>query len=515
MSAHVANRIRNRYAEATERLAEVAGEGFEVGVLREQFAAVVQDLMRFEDENWVKLFGNLQNSEKGFALQDLKELVPYLEKQTKILQDLLGRGLRLKNNHVFGRGYVFDRESGESIPPRFQRIIDDPDNQELVFSPTALKQLNRIIFTSGNLLVMYNKKTKKFTRLAVDINVENYISRDDDPTRMKYILRKWESRDDITTGESSEKMEWVPTSSYDASIDRPTTYPKTIKYGNKNIPVNRDAVVIVKTFNKDNGETWGVPDAFGAAAPAHIYASYTRDQAMLTHALAAISFVVKAKTQAAAKSAGAKLQNGRVGQAAITGPETEVQSMPRAGSVNMYEGRPLAARVASALDVSVTGITSDTGTGGSYASENALSAPEQMSALSRQEDFINFFAEVFRVMGSDVRINFARLDTDPIHRQFQSLGLARTLGGINQQEYRNRSLELLDIEPTTTELPEPDEFTGSKYATLAGQIEAGLMDDPDPDNSGSAIASQGNSGDVGSLDDDNSARDSDQDAGTA
>ena len=117
-------------------------------------------------------------------------------------------------------------------------------------------------------------------------------------------------------------------------------------------------------------------------------------------------------------------------------------------------------------------------------------------------------------MGTDVRINFARLDSDPIHRQFQSLGLARTLGGINQQEYRNRSLELLDIEPTTTELPEPDEFTGSKYATLAGQIEAGLADDPD-NREGDPIASQGNSGDVGSLSDDNSARDDDDNAGTA
>lgn len=514
MSARVANQIKNRYDEATHKLAEVAGEGFEVQVLREQFAAVVQDLMRFEDENWVKMFGNLENSEKGFTLQDLRELVPYLEKQTKILQDLLGRGLRLKNNHVFGRGCMFDRANGDAIPPRFQRIIDDPDNQELIFSPTALKQLNRIIFTSGNLLVMYNKKTKKFGRLSIDTNVENYLSRDEDPTRLKYILRKWESRDDVATGESSQKMEWVPTSSYDGSIDRPVKYPRFIKYGGKNVTVNQDAVVIVKTFNKDNGETWGVPDAFGAAAPAHIYASYTRDQAMLTHALAAISFVVKAKTQAAAKSAGAKLQNGKVGQAAITGPETQVQSMPRAGSINMYEGRPLAARVASALDVSVTGITSDTGTGGSYASENALSAPEQMSALSRQEDFINFFAEVFRVMGTDVRINFARLDSDPIHRQFQSLGLARTLGGINQQEYRNRSLELLDIEPTTTELPEPDEFTGSKYATLAGQIEAGLVDDPD-NREDDPIASQGNSGDVGSLSDDNSARDDDDNAGTA
>src|SRR5690606_354794 len=124
----------------------------------------------------------------------------------------------------------------------------------------------------------------------------------------------------------------------------------------------------------------------------------------------------------------------------------------------------------------------------------------------------SFFAEVFRVMGADdIVINWARLDTDPIHRSMQSLGLARTLGGISQAEYRTRSLELLDVKALSDKLPEPDEFTGSKYATLAGQIDAGLIDDPDADNSSGAIASQGISGDVGSLDDANSARDADRD----
>lgn len=503
------------------KLRAVAGEAYENRVLRESFANVVQDLLRFEDENWLQLFGSADEAVKGFTLDDVKKTTKYLEKQTKILGDLLGRGLRLKNNHAFGRGFTFEPCDGKpKIMPRFVAIMESPQNQEAVFSSAALKELNRIIYTSGNLFLMYNKTEREWTRLAVDVNIANYISYDDNPARVKYYLRTWTQRNDLSAfGVPEEAQEWVPTSSYDSTPGRPK-YPAYIETNGKRIKINRSAVIVDRRYNRDNGEVWGVPDAFAAAAPAHIYATYMKDGAMLQHALAAISFVVKAKTEAAGQKAAAKIPHGHVGRTAITGPETEIQSLPRAGSINLYEGRPLVARVASALDVSTTGLTSDPGPGGSYASENALSAPEQMAALSRQEDFVSLFAEIFRVMGVEAKLNFKRLDVDPIHRQMQSLGLARTLGGLNQQEYRNRSLELLDIEPTTTALPEPDEFIWSKKAILPSFLEDEDIDalngnTSSDQSSGNPIPSQGNSGAVGSLDDANSARDSDRDSGAA
>lgn len=524
MSERIANSVRARRDQLQQALREVAGDGYEIEVLRENFAGVVQDLMRFEDEGWLQLWGDADKATKGFTLADVKKVTPYLEKKTKILADLLGRGLRLKNNHAFGRGFNYEVLTAEGkvekLKPRHQAIIDDPHNWETIFSPSALKEINRIIFTSGNVILMYDTKLKAFERLAIDVDIADYLAYDRFPSRIKYYLRTWTERDDLrnqpgsSTGNQPQvRYEWVPTSSYVAT--NPRVRPKTIQYMSKPIPVNWDAVIIDKRYNRDNGETWGVPDAFGAAAPAHVYATAMKDFAMLQHALSAIAFVVKAKTEAAGRAAGAKMQKDKVGQAAITGPETEIQSMPRAGSINMYEARPLVARVAAALDVSTTGLTSDPGPGGSYASENALSQPEQMAALSRQEDFANLFAEIFRVIKADgARINFKRLDTDPIHRQLQSLGLARTMGFIHQEEGRERTIELLDINPTSSEMPKPDEFTGSKYSTLSAQVDAGLVDDPAADGA-DPNARQGNSGAVGSLDDANSARDDDAAAGTA
>ena len=514
-SERTANRVLARRDEMQTKLRAVAGEAYENRVLRESFANVVQDLLRFEDENWLKLFGSADENTKGFTLDDVKKTTTYLEKQTKILGDLLGRGLRLKNNHAFGRGFSFQPTDGkDKIAPRFVKKMEAPQNAETVFSVAAMKEINRVIYTSGNVFLLYDKTAEEWTRLAVDLNISNYISYDDNPARVKYYLRTWTTRNDLSAfGQPEVFEEWVPTSSYDATPNRPR-YPASIKTGDKLVRVNRNAVIVDRRFNRDNGEVWGVPDAFAAAAPAHIYATYMKDGAMLQHALAAISFVVKAKTEAAGQKAAAKIPHGHVGRTAITGPETEIQSLPRAGSINLYEGRPLVARVAAALDVSTTGLTSDPGPGGSYASENALSAPEQMAALSRQEDFASLYKEIFRVMGIEARLNFKRLDVDPIHRQMQSLGLARSFGFIHQKEGRAVSLEILDIDGNVNDLPEPDEFTGSKYSTLAEQVDSGL--DLQKDQAAQdAIASQGNSGAVGSLDDANSARDADRDAGNA
>lgn len=511
--------IEKRYRDQVSELAEFGDSS--TRVLVEAFGQVVTDLLKIEDDGWLPISQAFSaENAKGMDLENAKKTTCYLEKQTKVMGGLLGRGLRLKNNHVFGRGYSIKStaEDDKDGKPKtwIANVIKDEDNWNTVFSPTALKELNRILFTSGNLIIMYDSTTKLFERLAIDVNIENALTYPENKSRLKYILRTYTRQDDIS-GDIRTMREWVPTLAYKSRLKAqnqqlPSVLPGKPGAKVADVPVSQTSVIIEKRINKDNGDTWGVPDAFGAAPWAVLYSTYLKDGAKLQNALAAISYLVKAKTELAAKAAGAKMSQGRIGQAAVGGPETDIQQVPRAGAVDLYEGRPIQAQAAAAMDVSVTGLAADPGLGGSYASENALSQPEQLAALSRQEDFVDFFRQLFTAMGAkDMVLDFKRLDVDPIHRSMQSLGIAREQGGINQQEYRNRSLELLDIDPTSNELPEPDAWTGSKSSTLAA-----VQDDPDPDDSGSAVPSQGKSGAVGSLDDNgNDARADDASAGTA
>lgn len=519
MTAPHATRIKaieTRYREQVSELADFGDAS--TRVLVEAFSQVVGDLLKIEDDGWLPIHQAFSaENVKGMDLENAKKVTAYLEKQTKIMGGLLGRGLRLKNNHVFGRGYAINSGDGKEAKSWIANIISDEDNWSSVFSPTALKELNRILFTSGNLFLMYDSKEKLFHRLAVDVNIENALTYPEDRSRIKYILRVFVEQDDIS-GEANTVREWVPTLAYrnrlrNRGVELPKVLPRKAGSNVADVPVSQTSVIIEKRINKDNGDTWGVPDGFGAAPWAVLYSTYLKDGAKLQNALAAISYLVKAKTELAAKAAGAKLSKGRVGQAAVGGPETDIQQVPRAGAVNLYEGRPIQAQAAANMDVSVTGLASDPGLGGSYASEQALSQPEQLAALSRQEDFVDIFRQLFMAMGAkDMQIDFKRLDADPIHRSMQSLNLARERGGINQEEYRNRSTELLDIDKTTEALPKPDEWTGKMPNTP-------VQDDPaNPDGSGpdDSTPGQGRSGSVGTMDDDgNSARNDDRDASEA
>lgn len=516
------HRARARYDEAVSDVAPGIPRA-----MAEALSNVVQDILKFEDEGWTLINKLDYESNKGLSLKDAKDVTKYLEHQTKVMGGLLGRGLRLKNNHVFGRGYEFNTFDGEAIKPRHKDIIEDHNNWSVLFSPTALKELNRILYTSGNLFIMYDETSKEFTRLAVDVGIENAMSYPEDASRIRYVLRTFTKVDDMS-GRSEEVREWVPTMAYREYLKKRRKkngplMPSRLPIGNGSAedtaPVRHDAIIIEKRINKDNGDVWGVPDAFSAAPWAVVYSTYLKDGARLQNALAAISFLVKVKTEAAAKAAGAKLSNGRIGQAAITGPDTDLQQVPRAGAIDLYEGRPLQAQVAANLDVSTTGIASDPGLGGSYASESALSQPETLAALSRQEDFVDLFRQIFHAIGAPgMAINFKRLDADPVHRLIQSLSMVRELGGIHQSEYRDASVELLDIEVENDSMPKPDAWTGSKASTLEKYVadpNAPQQQATGTDGNGTTPG-QGKSGAVGSLDDaGNDARNSDRDSGDA
>ena len=223
-----------------------------------------------------------------------------MEKQTKVMGGLLGRGLRLKNNHVFGRGYSIKSSAADDKDGKpktwITNIIEDEDNWNTIFSPTALKELNRILFTSSNLVIMYDSTTKLFERLAIDVNIENALTYPENRSRLKYILRTHVMQDDIS-GETQTKREWVPTLAYKNRLKAqgkklPTVLPRKAGATVADVPVSQTSVIIEKRINKDNGDTWGVPDAFGAAPWAVLYSTYLKDGAKLQNALAAISYLV-------------------------------------------------------------------------------------------------------------------------------------------------------------------------------------------------------------------------------
>ena len=462
---------------------------------------IIHAVMQFEEDQGWNVLGGITPSEevKGIAYNQLVNVIKKSEEMTKT-NALMGHALRVKTNHFSGRGFTFDIKPAGSkgnVAPRFQKMIDDTENQRVIFSTTAMKNLNRILWNTGNLFALWNEKEKEFTLLSVDGSLDgDFIAYDDNPSRIKYYKRSYSIQNDLdANGKPRRVEEWIPVLEHKEKVG--AKLPKTIKVGGQDDQkVSQDSVIIDLRVNKDEDDAWGVPDCFSAIPWAWASAEYIKDGSKLLKAYAAIAYQIKTKTEAGKKAAGAAIATGKIGGSAVTGVDTEISQVNKASAVDLYTGRPIQAMFASAVDLSVTSVTNDTGKGGAYGSEQVLTTPELMAALSRQEELGGFYARCFRAMGVAASVKFSQLQSDPSHRVSQGLTLGYTSGAFSQLEYRTKMLALYDVEGNPEELPEPNAFTGSKVSTLTD-------DAVDDVNSG-----QGKSGAVGALaEGDNELRD--------
>jgi hypothetical protein len=198
-------------------------------------------------------------------------------------------------------------------------------------------------------------------------------------------------------------------------------------------------------------------------------------------ALSMFAWQLKSKTKAGVQNAAAAIATpASAGSTAVLGSDMELSSMPRAGSVDLTDGRPLGSMVASALEVSVVALLSDPGSSGAYGTAQTLDVPTLKAMEARQHIWTSFYKRVMDFIGvRDAQVNWPKIESEPSQRLMQALALAHETGAIWDDEYREAVIETLDV-PRLHATPPP--MPGSQ-------------------DGGSAIPSQGNSGAVGSMQD--------------
>jgi hypothetical protein len=168
----------------------------------------------------------------------------------------------------------------------------------------------------------------------------------------------------------------------------------------------------------------------------------------------------------------------------------ELSALPRtSNSVDLGNGKPLAAMVASALEVSVIALLSDPGTSGAYGVAQTLDMPTTKAMQSRQKLWENYLKRVLSFFGEKrAEIKWPKMENESSFRQLQSLALAKETNAIWSDEYRSAVLDELDVTAMRLQVPS----------------------DMDSNTPSSSIPSQGNSGNVGSMQDNsNELRDMD------
>lgn len=451
-------------------------------LLRESYASMAQAIIAFDDDGWNPLGTHF--GQEGFTLTELRVAANKIREVTEG-NSLLKRGSSMRSSYVFGRGVSFGDQ-----PPRIRRLVENPQNQDVLFSPDAQLINERSHFTDGQFFILGDNNTRELQRIPFN-EITGAVTDPDDSERIRYIRRTWQRTDiNFPTGleTAAARDVWYPVDTYQPR----GRFASTIQ----NQPVDASKTMFMSRVNLRAGRIWGVPDALPALPWAHAYNEYLKDGSRLLKSLAMFAWQLRTKTKAGATAAAASIAtsvtNGQpgVGSTAIMGEGMELASLPRSGSIDLSTGRPLASMVASALELSVVALMSDPGTSGAYGTAQTLDIPTVKAMEARQATWTTLYQRVLRWMGAaNTEISWPKIEVEATQRLMQALALARETNAIWDDEYRDAVIEVLDIKKMHNTSPEDD-----------NPYEPG----------GSAVPSQGNSGAVGSMQDNaNDLRDED------
>lgn len=429
--------------------------------LLETYNNMAQALLSIEDEGW-SLLGVQRTIGDAFTLEQLHMLAEKLTEKTDG-NPLLKRGFGLRTSYIFGRGVQITDFSSR----RVESLVNDPENQAALFSAEAMIINERSNFTSGQFFILGDNTTKKLQRIPFK-EITGWVSDPDNVDVIRYIRRTW-SRIQID-GSTMTMQEWYP-------VD---TYVPTVKVQKiQNQRVNYSKTMFPFMVNKRAGNPWGVPDCFAAYPWAYAYNEYLKDGSRILKSLSMFAWQLKSKTRTGATTAAATIATTKAaGSTAVLGADMELSSLPRtSNSVDLGNGKPLAAMVAAALEVSVVALMSDPGTSGAYGVAQTLDVPTTKAMQARQRLWELYLARVMLFFGQrETYVKWPKMETESSYRMVQSLALAYEAGAIWQDEMRAAVMDELDVSPM--------------HSTP-----------PNSNSDSSVVPSQGNSGAVGSMQD--------------
>lgn len=416
-------------------------------------AASINRALQIEDEQWAMLVGG-GDSYDGLTLDALKELSGSI-REAMLKSPIVGRGAHLRHSYTWSKGVKMPntkpadygtRSGPRSSKDKAHEAFLNPVNQHNVFSDIAHEEMERSLYSDGAFFLLGDLKTRTLRRVPL-AEITAFITNPDFADEVWAWRRTWRSTN--ARGKTEVKNVWYYTD------DCPATPKERAKGQIQNDPVDHTKVFIVQAVNRQVGWPLGIPDAVSIIAWAKLYNEFLKYGYIMNRALATIAF----KSTPASKTQGEK-QAVRLasatgaGQAAIGG---DLTAMPTAGRGYDFDaGRPIAAMVATGIQVSIVHLLSDPGAAGSsYGSASNLDLPTKRAIVSRQKSWALFLERVLRFIGIDEPVvTFPSLEEPDFYREIQALVYAWTTGLLHPDEIRARLLALLDI--ITDETGAPD-----------------------------------------------------------
>ena len=408
--------------------------------------SLMDRVLQLEDLGWHRLEGMDTSQGGGLTIQALQEISEKLRELTAS-HPLFARGAQLRNAYIFGRGMSFVNTD----KPRFQKILNEPHNESMVFSVEGFELANSALFNDGIYILLRNRSTNRFVALPLK-QLTGVITNPDDAMDIWYVQRSWSAN-----GKAYEK--WYATARHKGAKSTVVLADGTTA------PVSKDYVAYIKHANRQIGWTLGVPDSLPALVWSLAYSGYLNDNAKLVHALSKFAWKATNTTSKGTHNVATKMLNageGTVGAGVSTTGDFNSVGVPSA-QVNFNNGQPLAAMVAASFGVPVIALLSSPGaTGGSYGAAQTLDAPTLKGFEVLQNSWATFYEEILEDIGAtDAYVAFPAIETDAVYRQISAIAQTVELGVIWRDEARDAVIDLLDVPVKHDGLPPLPEEEGT------------------------------------------------------
>lgn len=407
----------------------------------------VKAMFALEDRNWV-LFGSYMQGEKleGFDLEELQEVSEKLRHYTSG-NALMRRGHSLHTGYVFSNGFFIEgteSPQGSGRPSKLRQAFIKQVNQENIFSAAAQSELQKARYTDGMILLACNASKDEIRRIPFSqitgVKVHNEYAED--------VIAYQRTFPGVNGGKP--RKIWYMTDRFEGAT------PKYYGTGQDRVEVSQDTVVVDGRFNRSVGFVLGVPDAIAAAVYVTAYDQILQYGRIVDESLSRILFKIVNKTKQGTQNSGVKVSqfSGHGGTASMAeGQDIQALSGTRS-NFNFANARPVAAMAAASLDLSNIDFLADSSAAGSsYGAGNLLSAGVRNAMKQKQNEWVDIFHRALSAIGlGRPRIFFENMETIEPYRAAQALTLLSPT--LHDEEYRMKSLDILDILGNSSEIPD-------------------------------------------------------------
>jgi hypothetical protein len=360
--------------------------------------AMVDLEMALEDVGWRKLAHGVKDEFSPEGRRRIREMCRLMV----VSNPLIKRGVTVRIGYIWGQGVQVAARSGEDAKQNVDEVVQMfwDDNTASLTGSQAQEELERALGSDGEVyLALFTNPLvgRVQVRSTPTDEIVDIICNPEDRDEPWFYIREYVTQvleQGYALGNTRTRAQTVKVA-HPALGFRPSQRIKTLN----GAEVRWDAPILHIPVNRLDGWKYGIPDVYASIAWARMYRDFLVDWALVVKSLSKFVWKATGGTKSRAQTAAAAIKANAerttsasgvpaappVGQAAVAGPGTSLEAIPKTGAtIDAESGKPLAGMAAAGLGLPVTILLADPGITGARATAETLDVPTILEMTMRR-----------------------------------------------------------------------------------------------------------------------------------